>query len=157
MKTQKIPLDFNTESYDIKIGLVRLAKEVPDFELFYHINLLNTFKFTRISDFVLRGNYFDYSFSRFEAYHTDSKICLHFISNKSIASVQKKQTHELFSGEEESRHLLAASPDVDYVIKTSEPFDDFSVILHPENLMFKIQAFMLSSAEELYQSIQYYE
>lgn len=157
MKTQKILLNFDAESYDIKIGLVRLAKEIPDFELFYHINLLNTFKFTRINDFILRGNYFDHSFSRFEGYHADSKICVHFISNKSIRSVQKKQSNELFSGEEECRYLLPHSPEVDYVIKTSEPFDDFSLILHPENLMFKIQTFMLNPSEELYQSIQYYE
>ena len=34
---------------------------------------------------------------------------------------------------------------------------DFSVILLPENLVFQIQEYLLSSDEELYQLIQYYE
>lgn len=157
MKTQKIRLNFDSEPDPIQVGLVRLAKEIPDFELFYQINALNTFQFTRIEDFVLRGTYFDHSFARFEGYHTDSKICIHFISNKSIRSVQKMLANELFSGEEECRFLLPNSPEVDYAIKTSEPFDDFSLILHPENLMFKIQSFMLNPSEELYLSFQYYE
>lgn len=157
MKTQKILLDIEDAEDDIQLGLVRLVKEIPHHELFYHINSLNTFQFTRISDFVLRGTYYDHYFPRFESFHSDSKICLHFIANKSSACVQKKVSGELFSGEDESRFLLSNSPDVDYVIKTSEPFDEFSLILHPENLMFKIQDFTLSPTEELYQTILYYE
>jgi hypothetical protein len=53
--------------------------------------------------------------------------------------------------------LLDHFQDVDYLIKTSETFDDFSLILLPENLVFKTQEFTLSSDEELYQLIQYYE
>lgn len=157
MKTQKILLDIDDAEEAIKLGLVRLVKEVPDYELFYHINSLNSFKFTRISDFVLRGTYYDHYFSHYESFHSDSKICMHFIANKASHCVQKKVSGELFTGEEESRFLLSNSPDVDYVIKTSEPFDEFCLILHPENLMFKIQDFILSPSEELYQSILYYE
>lgn len=36
-------------------------------------------------------------------------------------------------------------------------FADFSLILLPENLVFQIQEYLLSSDEELYQLIQYYE
>ena len=64
---------------------------------------------------------------------------------------------ELFPGEEEIKFLLDNFQDVDYLLKTSEPFDDFSLILHPENIMFPIQIFPLSPKEELYQVIQYYD
>lgn len=157
MKTQKILLDIDDEDEEITLGLVRLVKEIPAHELFFHLNSLNTFNFTRISDFVYRGHYYDHHFPRFETFHCDSKICIHMIANKSCGYEQKRVPDELFTGEQESRFLLSNSPDVDYIIKTSEPFSDFSLILHPENLMFKIQDFRLSPFEELYQTIQYYE
>ena len=71
--------------------------------------------------------------------------------------IQKKKSTELFNNEEDTKYLLENFNDVDYLIKTSEPFDDFSVILLPENLVFQIQEYLLSSDEELYQLIQYYE
>lgn len=156
MKTQKFTLEID-EDDEITLGLVRLVKEVPDYELFFHLNELNPFKFTRISDLIFHGEYYDYHFPRFEAYHQDSKICIHFIKNLSTHSIQKKKSTELFNTEEDTRYLLGNFPDVDYLIKTSEPFGDFSVILLPENLMFQIQDFQLSPIEELYQLIQYYE
>ena len=70
---------------------------------------------------------------------------------------QKKITTELFNTEEDTKYLLDHFPDVNYLIKTSEPFVYFSVILLPENLVFQIQDFELSPIEELYQLIQYYE
>lgn len=157
MKTQKILLDIDDEDEEITIGLIRLVKEVPAHELFFHLNSLNTFKFSRIEDFILRGNYYHHYYPRFESFHCESRIKIHIIANKSCDYIQKKVSTELFTEEGENRFLLPNSPDVDYIIKTSEPFDDFSVILHPENLMFKIQDFVLSSDEELYQNIQYYE
>ncbi|MBU8882610.1 IPExxxVDY family protein [Kaistella sp. DKR-2] len=157
MKTQKILLDIEEQDEEITLGLVRLAKEVADHELFFHINSINSFNFSRISDFIFEGNHFDYFFPRFEAFHTDSKICIHFIANKSSHNIQKKISTELFSGEHETKFLLEHFQDVDYIIKTSEPFDDFSVILLPENIVFKTQNFSLSPHEELYQIIQYYE
>lgn len=157
MKTQKILLDIEDLDEEITLGLVRLAKEVPAHELFFQINTLNSFNFSRISDFLFQGNNFDYYFPRFQAFHNDSKICIHFISNKSCKNIQKKISTELFSEEYETKFLLDNFQDVDYIIKTSEPFDDFSLILLPENLMFQIQDFLLSPEEELYQIIQYYE
>lgn len=157
MKNQKILLDIEETDEEFILGLVRLVKEVPDHELFYHLNTINSFSFSRIDDFIFRGTYYDHHFPRFEAFHCDTKICMHFISNRSTEFIQKKIPDQLFAEEQENRFLLSHSPDVDYIIKTSEPFDDFSVILHPENLMFKIQEFKLSSHEELYQTIQYYE
>ena len=156
MKTQKFTLEIE-EDEEITLGLVRLIKEVPDYELFYHLNSLNPFKFTRIKDLLFQGTYYDYYYPRFQAFHHDSKICIHFIANKSSYSVQKKISTELFNTEVDTKYLLDHFPDVNYIIKTSEPFDDFSVILLPENLMFQIQDFQLSPIEELYQLIQYYE
>jgi hypothetical protein len=47
--------------------------------------------------------------------------------------------------------------DVDYLIKTSDYIDDFSLILLPEFSVFNIQTFSLSSTNERYQLIKYYE
>lgn len=157
MKSQKILLDIEDEDEEIILGLVRLAKEVPDHELFYHINLKNNFTLTRINDLITNGTYYDYHFPRFEGFHYDSKVCVQFIANKSSQNVQKKISTELFSDEQEVKFLLDRFQDVDYLLKTSEPFPDFSLILLPENLLFQIQSFPLSSNEELFQTIQYYE
>ncbi len=157
MKKQKILLDIEEEEEELTLGLVRLAKEVPDFELFFHLNTLNKFQFSRIADIIYKGTYKDYHFPRFQAFHHDSRICIHFISNKSSHHIQKKVSKELFLEEEEYKYLLENFQDVDYLIWTSEPFDDFSVILLPENMMFQIQSFPLSSTDELFQIIQYYD
>lgn len=150
-------LDIEDDDEDITLGLVRLAKEVPEHELFYQLNMLNSFKLSRIADLVHHGNYYDYYFPRFEGFHSDSKICIQFIANKSSQYHQKKVSKELFSGEHETKFLLDHFQDVDYLLKTSEPFGDFSLILLPENLVFQIQNFPLSPIEELYHIIQYYE
>lgn len=157
MKSQKILLDIDDDDEEIILGLVRLAKELPDHELFYELNVHNSFKFSRISDLIYHGVYYDYYFPRFEGFHCDSKVCIQFIANRSTQNIQKKIAVELFSGEQETKFLLDHFQDVDYLLKTSEPFDDFSLILLPENLMFPIQSFPLSPIEELYQIIQYYE
>lgn len=156
MKPQKFTLEIE-EDEEITLGLVRLVKDIPDYELFFHLNQLNQFQFKRIKDLIIRGQYYDYYYPRFEAFHHDSKICIHFIANRSDHSIQKKTSTELFTNEGETHHLLGKFQDVDYLIKTSEPFGDFSVILHPENLLFQIQNFQLSPKEELYELIQYYD
>ena len=156
MKNPKILLDIEEEEEEIILGLVRLSKDVADYELFFQINALNKFKFSRITDYIHHGKCYEYQFPRFQAFHTDSRICIHFISNKSSQNTLKKVSTELFSVEEETRYLLDGFQDVDYLIWTSEPFDDFSLILLPENMVFQIQNFPLSSNEELFHSIQYY-
>lgn len=157
MKKQKILLDIEEDEEELTLGLVRLAKEVPDFELFFHLNSLNSFKFSRIADVVYKGSYKDYYFPRFQAFHTDTRICIHFIANKSAHFTQKKIAKELFSDDDENKYLLDHFQDVDYIIWTSEAFDDFSVILLPENLMFQVQSFPLCSTNELFSLIQYYD
>lgn len=157
MKSPKILLDIDDDEEEINLGLIRLAKEVPSHELFYALNVINNFKFARIEDLVFNGEYYDYFFPRFRGYHTTSEVCIHFIANKSSHHILKKMPTELFSLENEINYLLPHFPDVDYLLKTSEPFGDFSVILLPENLLFQIQDFPLSPIEELYQIIQYYE
>ena len=156
MKKQKILLDIEEEEEDITLGLVRLVKEIADYELFFHINALNSLNFSRITDFIQEKSFYNYYFPRFQAFHTESQICVQFISNKSAHFIQKKTSLELFAEEQETKYLLPNFQDVDYLLWTSEPFDDFSVILLPENLVFQIQSFPLSSNEELFQTIQYY-
>ncbi len=74
-----------------------------------------------------------------------------------LLKVNKKVQTELFTEEENIKFLLNNQVDVEYILHSSEQFPDFSVILLPENLVFPIQDYTLSSEEELYQIIQYYE
>lgn len=157
MEIQKLYDLDDIEFEDIAIGLVRLAKDIPDHEFFYKINQINNLSFSRKKDMVFHGDYYDYFFPRFEAYHKFSKTCFTFISNKSSESKQKKVQTELFTEEENIKFLLNNQVDVEYILHSSEQFPDFSVILLPENLVFPIQDYTLSSEEELYQIIQYYE
>ncbi|RXM52480.1 MULTISPECIES: IPExxxVDY family protein [unclassified Chryseobacterium] len=157
MEIQKLYDLDDIEFEDIAIGLVRLAKDIPAHEFFYTINKLNNLSFSRKKDLVFHGDYYDYFFPRFEAYHKFSKTCFTFISNKSSESKQKKVQTELFTEEENIKFLLNNQVDVEYILHSSEQFPDFSVILLPENLVFPIQDYTLSSEEELYQIIQYYE
>ncbi|WP_312303489.1 IPExxxVDY family protein [Chryseobacterium sp.] len=157
MEIQKLYDLDDIEFEDIAIGLVRLAKDIPAHEFFYKINQANNLTFSRKKDLVFHGGYYDYFFPRFEAYHKYSKTCFTFISNKSSESKQKKVQTELFTEEENIKFLLNNQVDVEYILHSSEQFPDFSVILLPENLVFPIQDYTLSSDEELYQIIQYYE
>ena len=157
MEIQKLYDLDDIEFEDITIGLVRLAKNIPDYEFFYKVNQINDLNFKRIDDLIFHGSYYDYFFTRFEAYHKFTKTCFTFISNKSSESKQKKIQTELFSEEGNIKFLLNNQADVEYILHTSEQFPEFSVILLPENLVFPIQDYTLSSDEELYQIIQYYE
>ncbi len=157
MEIQKLYDLDDIEFENITIGLVRLAKHIPDHEFFFKVNQINGLKFKRIEDVILQGDYFDYYFSRFEAYHKFSRTCFTFISNKSSDSKQKKLQTELFTEEENIKFLLNNQVEVQYILHSSEQFPDFSVILLPENLVFPIQDYTLGSEEELYQIIQYYE
>lgn len=156
MKIQKLFLESERDD-DLTLGLVLLTKHLPDYELFYHINKANDSDFTRMKDLVKCAEYHDYYHNRFEAYHQETQTCFQFISNSSYQKIQKKQVLELFSDEEHVNFLLPNHKEVDYLIKTSDAYADFSLILQPENLMFPIQQFLLSSNEELFQLIQYYE
>lgn len=157
MEIQKLYDLEDIEFEDITIGLVRLAKNIPDHEFFYKVNQNNDLTFKRIEDVILHGLYYDYFFPRFEAYHKFTKTCFTFISNRSSESKQKKLQTELFSEEENIKFLLNNQVEVQYILHSSEQFPDFSVILLPENLVFPIQDYTLGSEEELYQIIQYYE
>ena len=157
MKSQKILLDIEDDDEQLILGLVRLAKEIPEHELFFHINTINNFKLNRIKDLVLIGDYYDYHFTQNQGFHYESKVCIQFIANKSSQNIQKKIATELFSEEQDIKYLLNHFQDVDYLLKISEPSPDFSLILLPENLLFPIQTFLLSPIEELYQTMQYYE
>jgi hypothetical protein len=71
--------------------------------------------------------------------------------------LKKKSKNQLFSDESNIKFLLNLHQDVDYILTNSDIFADFSLILLPENFVFQIQEYSLSSEEELYQLIQYYE
>lgn len=157
MKIKKLFLKLDEDHSEIEIGLIRIAKPIPEHELFFAINKKNTFQFKRTEDIIIEGEYFDYSFSRYEAYDSYTKTCYRFISNHSISSKEKKIQNLLFSDESNIKYLLNLHQDVDYILTTSDMFADFSLILLPENLVFQTQEYTLSSNEELYQLIQYYE
>ncbi|WP_374443601.1 IPExxxVDY family protein [Epilithonimonas sp.] len=157
MKIKKQFLKLEEDHTEITIGLVRLIKTIPEHELFFILNKINDFKFKRINDIKIKGEYFDYYFSRYQAYDKYSKNCYSFISNKSIRSDQKKVQNQLFSDESNIKFLLNLHQDADYILTNSDMFADFSLILLPENFVFQIQEYLLSSEEELYQLIQYYE
>ncbi|MEG1036700.1 MAG: IPExxxVDY family protein, partial [Chryseobacterium sp.] len=129
MEIQKLYDLDDIEFEDIAIGLVRLAKDIPAHEFFYKINQNNNLSFSRRKDLVFHGDYFDYFFPRYEAYHKFSKTCFTFISNKSSESKQKKVQTELFTEEENIKFLLNNQVDVEYILHSSEQFPDFSVIL----------------------------
>lgn len=157
MEIQKL-YDFDDiEFEDITIGLVRLVKNIPDHEFFFKINQNNQLNFSRIEDLYFQGHHFDYYFPRFQAYHKFTKTFFTFIANKSSHSIQKKTQTELFLDEENIKFLLNNQREVEYIIHSSEQLSDFFVISLPENLVFPIQDYNLSSEEELYQIIQYYE
>ncbi|SKB71501.1 hypothetical protein SAMN05660477_00761 [Soonwooa buanensis] len=156
MKSKKLFLDFEEEEC-IDVGLVRIASNLPHFEVFFHLNNSNTFNLKRSEDIVFEGVYNDYFFECYEAYDKSNKNCWKLISNKSISTIFKKEQSQLFQDEEDVKFLLNDHHDVDYIVKSSDSFADFSVILLPEKLFFPIQEFELSADTELYQIIQYYE
>lgn len=156
MKSLKLFLD-DEEEDDLNIGFIRLSKNVSAHEFFFEINRRNAIKFARIKDICQIGQYYEHSYSRYEAYDSESQACIQVISNQSVDFKQKKAQAELFSTEEEVNYLLPFDKDVDYLIKTSDNIADFSLILWPEIDMFPIQNSVISSDSELFDLIQYYE
>lgn len=156
MKNLKLFLE-EEEEESLQIGLARLVKPLPDHEVFFQINQYSGLHFERLDDFEISGKYYQYFHTVYKTYHRDSKTCIHFISNKSSSSVNKKEINQLFTDEEEMNYLLSECKDVDYLITTPDNIPEFSVFLLPENMMFQIQNFELSSDEELFHLIQYYE
>jgi hypothetical protein len=156
VKKQKLILNDEEES-NISVGLIRLSQHIPDHEFFFQTNRLNPFKFQRTEDLKIEGNYYDYYFPKFETYWQDRQTCICIITNKSSESRQKKPIPELFSDEENEKLLLNNFKDVDYIIKTSDTYRDFSLILFPENLSSEIQEFSVGLQSELYAVLQDYE
>lgn len=157
MRTKKLFLDLDEEDENINLGLLRLSHDIKPHELFYKINSLNEFQFSNIKDLVVTRQYYRYKFLRFEAYHHLSKNCIQIIANKSFESQQLKPQKELFSVESANGLFFNDLLEVDYIIKSSDLIDDFSLILLPENSVFQLQTISLCSQDERYQLIQYYE
>ena len=157
MEIQKLYDDKEWIHDDVSIGIIRLVSKIPNYQFFYQLNITNDLEFTRIQDLIIEGEYYTYFFPRFETYQKSSKTCFTIISNKSSESIEKKKPTELFVQEDNIKFLLNNHHDADYIIKTNEEYPDFSVILLPENLAFTIQDYILSSEDELYLTLQYYE
>lgn len=156
MATQNFILDDCQEDPQI-VGLVRAVKQMPDYEFIFNINTANNFQFSRIEDLKFCGEYYDHFFSVYTGYDKEYKNCLTIISNKSTSYSQKKEINTLFIDEEKEKYLISKYKDIDFIIKTSDSINDFSLILLPKFLAFEVQEYILSSEEELHQMIQYYE
>ncbi len=98
--SKKIFLELE-EDEPINIGLIRQAKRLPDYEMFFEINKVNSFNFYRIDDI----KYKKFSFPKFETYHPENKTCFQIIANKSVP-IRKKTSNELFSQAEEIKFLM---------------------------------------------------
>ncbi|AQY21813.1 IPExxxVDY family protein [Riemerella anatipestifer] len=156
MKDNKIFLDLEEE--EISIGLLRLSRKIQDCELFFNINLLNSFKFSREKDFILKKGGRLYLFVQYQTYDEITKCTYTFIANKYYDTRLEDRGHyDLFSNLVEEVYLLPEYRDVDYILLTKDFLYDFSVILLPSSLVFPIQEISLSPEQELYQTIQYYE
>ena len=79
------------------------------------------------------------------------------ISNRSDEGHNKKEVTELFGEESNVKLLLNQYQDVDFIVKTSDYYPDFSLILLPETLAFQIQKIDIDHGHDLFQTIQYYE
>lgn len=149
--SKKILLELEDDE-PINIGFIRQAKRLPDYEMFFEINKINSLNFCRIEDL----KYKKFNFSKFEAYHLETKTCYQIIANKSTPK-RKKTSNELFSQAEEIKYLMPKNRDVDFILYAKDSFADFSLILLPENILFQIQDFSLHPKTELYKLLQYYE
>mgnify|MGYP000010409434 CR=1 FL=1 len=151
MKNKKLFLELDDDE-PMNIGLIRLTKKAPNYEVFFEINKLNSFQFYRTDDLIAE----EFSFSKFETYLPETKTYYHVLANKS-APLKQKTTDELFSQTEEIKFLLPKNKDVEYIIYAKDSFPDFSLLLLPENILQPIQDYSLQPQNELYKLIQYYE
>lgn len=152
MLSKKIFLDLDDDEEPFDIRLIRLAKKVPHYEMFFEINQLNSFNFYRTDDLQVKK----FSFTKFETYHPETKTCYQIIANKSIPK-RKKTTNELFAQAEEIKFLMPKYKDVEFIIYAKDSFPDFSLILLPENTISQIEDFSVQPQQELYKLLQYYE
>lgn len=156
MKNIKFLLD-EDEDCNLKVGLLRQIYATPAHEFFYHFNRNFNFNVHRISDLLIRGVYYDYQHPVYQMYHPEYKVLLQFVANTSAQSIVKREISELFVDENDVNFLLNHHPDVDYIVKSSDSYIDFSLILHAEDLMFQMQNFSIDVHDELHKLLQYYE
>lgn len=156
MKNQKLFLDEEEEIENLNLGLLRQVIDLPPHEFFFKINKKTLFQFSRERDLEVVTSHFCHTHLVYEALDERLKNKLRFIKNKSSETRKIKEITELFV-EEETENYLIPMKDVDYIIKTSDCIEDFSVILLPESITFSVQNYTIDSNETLYQLIQYYE
>lgn len=156
MKNQILFLDKEEEIETLHLGLLRQVMDLPPHEFFFKINQKTPFQFGRERDLEVVTSHFCHTHLVYEACDERLKNKLRFIKNKSSETKKIREITELFV-EEETENYLIPMKDVDYIIKTSDNIDDFSVILLPESITFSIQNYTIDSDENLYQLIQYYE
>lgn len=81
---------------------------------------------------------------------------MQFIENRASESQVFEHQGNLFSDGADVNFLLPMHPDVDFVVRTTDNLDDFSLILLPEGLTFSIQNFQID-AGSLSDLIQFYD
>jgi hypothetical protein len=83
--SKKIFLELE-EDEPINIGLIRQAKRLPDYEMFFEINKVNSFNFYRIDDI----KYKKFSFPKFETYHPKTKLAFK-LSRINLCLIEKNE------------------------------------------------------------------
>ena len=149
--SKKIFLNLDDDD-PFSIRLIRLAKKIPNHEMFFEINQLNSFHFYRTNDLKVKK----FSFIKFEGIHPDTNTCYQIIANKSIPK-RKNTTNELFALAEETKFLMPKNKEVEYIIHAKDSFANFSLILLPEDIISQIEDFSVQPQNELYKLLQYYE
>lgn len=141
----------------ISVGLLRLSKQLPPHEFFYHFNCANRqIYLKRIKDLKNIGRDYSSSHLRMEGYHREPRCQVQFIENRASESQVFEHQGNLFSDGADVNFLLPMHPDVDFVVRTTDNLDDFSLILLPEGLTFSIQNFQID-AGSLSDLIQFYD
>lgn len=155
MKNKKFILE--AEEEERRVGLLRLAHRMEDYEFFFKLNRINPFKFSRLEDVEMDDYSLVYQFARYQTYDEATRTIYSFVANKSHHAQKKTDVIDLFSDLYEPMYIFPQYPEVDYILLIKDVFTKFSVILLPEQLTFPLQEVVLSPEQKFYQTIQYYE
>lgn len=154
MKNNKFVLDFEEE--DVLVGILRLKQILPYHELFFKVNKLNPFHFSRKKDLKVEGFSGFYNFPIFETFDTVTQTKLRVIANQSYSFERKEKPIEgLFDLIEEDKFFI--NQNVDFILFSNENCADFSAINFPIEYFYQLEEYSLSSEDELYQIILDYD
>lgn len=143
------------EEENISVGLIKLRKDIPYQELFFKINQLNPFNFTRKKDLQIEDNFGKYDFPIYEAFNEMTRSHFVVLVNKPCAIYQQETDEKSLFDLIETKYLL--KPEITLIIFAKEIWEDFSVINTPTEWVQDLQEYSLSQKEELYHIILNYE